>query len=65
LIEQIEAGRLVEVPQPEIIEEENDEEKSYSQLVNFHLNYKNSRKLVYDNEKQTIVPVFECLGCNS
>ena len=65
LIEQIEAGRLVDIPQPEIIDEENEDEKSYSQLVNFPLNPKNSRKLVYNNEKQTIIPVFECLGCNA
>lgn len=47
IIQQIQAGHLVEFPDPEIIDEENEDEHAYSQLVNFPLNSKNSRKLVY------------------
>jgi hypothetical protein len=59
----MEQGFSLEVPLPEIIDSDYEDENIYSQVVNFSLNAKNSRKLIYDCEKQTLVSVYECLGC--
>lgn len=53
------------IPTPEILSSCFEDECIYSQLVTFNMNPKNSRKLVYNEEKKTIAPIFECLGCKT